>query len=108
MKRLLGGAGGVKLMRRRSGAGRNAIVGRLALAVIAGLIVHLLLFNAGKDESDERACYSIIGYEVPCGNLSIAAGSITTCLVAGLLLRGTAAPRSAHTDEPGDTVDIIT
>lgn len=95
-------------MKRRRGAERNAIVGRFALAVIAGLIVHLLLFNAGKDESDDRACYSIIGYEVPCGNLSIAAGSITTCFVTALLLRRTADPRSTHADVPDDTADVPT
>lgn len=40
-------------MARPSGArGRSSIAGRLALAVIAGLVVHLLLFNASKDDSD--------------------------------------------------------
>lgn len=69
---------------------RGSIAGRLGLALLAGLLVHLLLFPASGDESN-RDCYSLIGYEVPCGNLSIAVGAVTTCLVAGVLLR----PKSA-------------
>jgi hypothetical protein len=69
---------------------RGSIAGRLALALLAGFLVHLLLFPAGSDESDSRACHSVIGYEVPCGNQSYAAGAVTTLLVAGLLLKGTA------------------
>lgn len=82
-------------MARPSGArGRSSIAGRLALAVIAGLVVHLLLFNASKDDSDPPVCYSLIGYEVPCGNLSYAAASVSACVVAGSLLRtGVRQPR---------------
>ena len=47
------------------------------------------LFNAGKDEQSPSACYSLIGYDVPCGNLSYAAAAATTGAVAVLLLSGT-------------------
>ena len=77
-------------MGRRSGANGRWGSRRLALALAAGLLVHLLLFNASKDDSDPPVCYSLIGYEVPCGNLSYAAAAVTACLAAGLLLRGTA------------------
>lgn len=89
-------------MKRRSDAKARSTAGRLALAVGAGLVVHLLLFNASKDDSYPHVCYSLIGYEVPCGNLSYAAGAVTTCLVAGFLLRGTAR-RPDQEREHGET-----
>jgi hypothetical protein len=75
-----------ELMTRRSGAERRSIVRRLAVAVIAGLIVHLLLFNFTKDDSDPPVCYSLVGYVVPCGNLSYAAASGAAGFVAVVLL----------------------
>ena len=78
-------------MERRSSATRKSLAGRLAVALLAGLVVHLLLFPASGVDTIPPVCYSLIGsYEVPCGNVSYAAGAITTLLVAGFLLRGTA------------------
>jgi hypothetical protein len=73
-------------MKRHAAAGRRSIVGRLACAVVAGVVVHLLLFNAGKDDSDPPVCQSLPGYVVPCGNLSYAAGAGTAGLVTVVLL----------------------
>ena len=77
-------------MGRGTGAQRQSTVGRLAVAVTAGLAAHLLLFNAGKDDSDPPVCHALLDYEVPCGNLSYAAASVTTGSLAVLLLRGSA------------------
>jgi hypothetical protein len=84
-----------------SAAGRRSIVGRLACAVVAGVVVHLLLFNAGKDDSDPPVCHSLPGYVVPCGNLSYAAGAGTAGLVTVVLLWNPArgVRRADETDE---------
>lgn len=88
-------------MTQRRSAKRRHLAGPLATAAAVGLLVHLLLFTAGKDDSDPPVCHSLIGYDVPCGNLSYAAGSISACVVAGRLLRGTAR-RPDDAAEPRD------
>ena len=93
---------------RRSGMKRNSIVRRVAVATIVGLVLHLLIYTQAKDDSDPPVCYSLIGYVVPCGNLSYAAASIGASFVAVLLLRGTA-PRPDPSDEAGErTADTYT
>ncbi len=73
-------------MRRRRGVARRSIVGRRGAAVCAGLLVHLLLFNFTKDDSDPPVCYSLVGYAVPCGNVSYVAASGAAGSVAVALL----------------------
>lgn len=88
-------------MNWRSGAKRNSIVWRLAVAAIFGLVRHLLLYTQSKDDSDPPVCYSLFRYVVPCGNLSYVAASLGANSVAVLLL-GFAAPRPDPSDEPSE------
>jgi hypothetical protein len=68
---------------------------------MAGLVVHLLLTTFSKDDSDPPVCYSLIGYVVPCGNVSSAAASVSACVVAGVLLGGAGDRRSRRADRSG-------
>jgi hypothetical protein len=87
---------------RQSGARGWSILWRLALAVLAGFVVNLLLFAASADElPSSKVCYSLIGYEVPCGNQHYVAAVATTCVVAGLLLVSSAR-RSKHQPDPSE------
>jgi hypothetical protein len=76
----------------------------MALVVVAGLVVHLLLLTTSKDDSDPPVCYSLIGYTVPCGNLSYAAAACTACVVAAVLLRRPDVRPPGHADGRGESV----
>ena len=80
-------------------------MGRFAIALAVGLVVHLLLAAVAKDDSDPPVCHSLIGYVVPCGNLSYVAGAGAAGSVAVLLLRPTAHGRDAADEPGGATVD---
>lgn len=58
----------------------------LAIVVLAGLVVLVLLFPASGVDTQPPACYSVFGYQVPCGDgVAVAAGAAAAAAI-GLLL----------------------
>jgi hypothetical protein len=58
---------------------------KVAIAVLAGLVVLVLLFPASGLDSSPPVCYSVLGYTVPCGGgLAVVAGTATAAAI-GLL-----------------------
>lgn len=59
---------------------------KVAIPVLAGLVVLVLLFPASGVDTLPPECYSVFGYTVPCGGgVAVAAGTATAAVV-GLLL----------------------
>ena len=57
-------------------------VAKVALAVVAGLIVLVLLFPASGIQPIPPVCYSVFGYVVPCGEgWALAAGAAAAVFV---------------------------
>ena len=59
---------------------------KVAIAVLAGLVVLVLLFPASGVDTLPPECYSVLGYTVPCGGgVAVAAGTAMAAVI-GLLL----------------------
>lgn len=59
---------------------------RIAVSILAGLVVMVLLAPASGVDTLPPQCWSVLGYGVPCGSwLSLAAGAATAGVV-GLAL----------------------
>lgn len=55
---------------------------KVGLAVLAGLIVLALLTPVHGADTIPRQCFSVVGYEVPCGDgIALAAGAVTAAVV---------------------------
>lgn len=66
--------------------GRRWTLAKIAVALLAGLVVLVLLFPGSGTSTLPPECYSAFGYTVPCGGgLANAAGAAMAGLV-GLLL----------------------
>jgi hypothetical protein len=66
--------------------GARMTVAKVAVALLAGLVVLVLLFPASGIEPIPPRCFSVFGYEVPCGGgLGVATGAATAAVV-GLAL----------------------
>ena len=62
------------------------MVVRIAVSLLAGLVVLVLLFPASGIVPIPPVCFSVFGYSVPCGGgLAVAAGAATAAGV-GLAL----------------------
>lgn len=71
---------------------------KLAVALLAGLVVILLLFPASGVDSGPPVCRAMVGYKVPCEAwVAWAAAAATAGIVAFWLWRRT--PISADPDE---------
>ena len=69
--------------------GTWAMVAKITVAAVAGVIVLLLLFPAGVLHSNPPQCLSTFGYRVPCGRLAIPAFRLTEwSLVASAVTAG--------------------
>jgi len=59
---------------------------KVAVAILAGIVVLVLLFPASGVDTRPPECYSAFGYTVPCGaGWSLAAGAATAGVVGVLL-----------------------
>lgn len=59
---------------------------KVAIALLAGLVVLVLLFPASGVDTLPPECYSVFGYTVPCGDgIAVAAGTALAAVI-GLLL----------------------
>ena len=59
---------------------------KVAIAMLAGLVVLVLLFPASGVDTQPPECYSVFGYTVPCGGgVAVAAGTATAAVI-GLLV----------------------
>lgn len=59
---------------------------KVAVAVLAGLVVLVLLFPASGVDTLPPECYSVFGYTVPCGGgLAVAAGTATAAVIGVVL-----------------------
>jgi hypothetical protein len=57
-------------------------VAKVAVSLIAGVVVVVLLIPSGGFDTLPPTCWSVFGHEVPCNaNLSYAAGAATAGLV---------------------------
>jgi len=66
--------------------GRRWTLAKVALALLAGLVVLVLLFPGSGVDTLPPQCVSVFGYSVPCaGGVAVAAGAATAGVV-GLLL----------------------
>jgi hypothetical protein len=66
---------------------------KLAIVVLAGLIVLVLLLPVSGVDTLPPECYSVFGYTVPCGSgISVAAGAAAAAII-GLLLWFAGRPR---------------
>jgi hypothetical protein len=73
-------------MERTEGPRTWSTAAKVAIAVLAGLVVLVLLFPASGVDTLPTECYSVFGYTVPCGGgLAVAAGTATAA-VTGILL----------------------
>jgi hypothetical protein len=63
---------------------------KVALALLAGLIVLVLLFPASGVDPIPPRCFSVLGYSVPCGGgLAVTAGAASAAAVGlALWLKG--------------------
>lgn len=64
----------------------GSTVAKVALAMLAGLVVLVLLFPASGIDPLPPQCFSVFGYTVPCEpGASLAAAAATAALVGVLL-----------------------
>lgn len=62
------------------------MVAKVAVALLAGLVVLVLLFPASGIEPIPPECFSVFRYTVPCqGGVAIVAGAATAAVVGSLL-----------------------
>ena len=69
-------------MERKKEQGARMTVTKVAVALLAGLVVLVLLFPASGIDPLPPQCFSVLGYTVPCGGgLAVAAGAATAGVV---------------------------
>jgi len=73
-------------MNQTTNRGGRAAVMRVAVALLAGLVVLVLLFPAHGIDPIPPQCFSLIGYTVPCADGFAPAAGAATAGVVGLLL----------------------
>jgi hypothetical protein len=62
-----------------------SIAAKVAIAVLAGLVVLVLLFPVSGVDTQPPECYSVFGYSVPCGDgVAVAAGAAVAAVIGVL------------------------
>lgn len=66
--------------------GRRWTLAKVAIALLAGIVVLVLLFPGSGITREPPECFSVFGYTVPCGGGVAVAAAVATAGIVGLLL----------------------